>query len=655
MHARIGWQNLRTSEFLDQGDYMLITGTDFDDGRINYSTCHYVEKERYDQDPHIQIGNGSILITKDGTLGKVAYVQGLEMPATLNAGVFNVEIRDEDEVDGKYLFQYLKAPFLMDYVGQKATGGTIKHLNQNILVDFPVVLPKKAEQEKIGQYFERIDNLITLHQRKCDEIKELKKYMLQNILPNKKNCNDSGGENMICPNCGAPLPDTATMCYVCKFQFKDKLPDSESNTSKLGRIQFDGSDTKSEIKEPIRQHPLAYQKQQEAARKQAYSNQSTQRFVATQTKKNGNSITLKGCFSAFIVVILVFAALVYFERGKKDDNSDSSSDSYKTSSDDTLNIQEASTKEQEPATEQYSVNISQYGVKTASDQKNMKIGDTGESDKVFIKLLHAKRSDTFMSVTGYDEDIDSENEVVFLFFDVLNASFEPKDIYDRYFTCYIDGNKVEPFQNNFYYVEDGVREYERSACPDPGTAALYLTNFEVPKNWNEMKVYFNSDCIWNATYDEVTEDSFDWNKTFISENSANDTPVGTVVYNDNYELTYDGWEYKHEKPLNMDEDYLIVKFTVHNTSDSILKYNSVGFGIRAYVDNYLVQDPDIFMDDKIDGYLNVHDVNEIQPGMSAKIYLAFQIDKKGNTYRVIYYEGEYSQKYIADIFMSDVD
>ena len=167
MHARIGWQNLRTSEFLDSGDYMLITGTDFNDGVINYSTCHFVERERYEQDKHIQIKNGSILITKDGTLGKVAYVQGLSMPATLNAGVFNVEIKDETEVDNKYLFQYLKAPFLMNYVDKKATGGTIKHLNQNILVDFPVLMPSKAEQEAIGVYFERLDNLITLHQREC--------------------------------------------------------------------------------------------------------------------------------------------------------------------------------------------------------------------------------------------------------------------------------------------------------------------------------------------------------------------------------------------------------------------------------------------------------------------------------------------------------
>ena len=182
MHARIGWQNLRTSEFLDSGDYMLITGTDFQDGVIDYSTCHYVEKERYDQDKNIQIKNGSILITKDGTLRKVAYVQGLMMPATLNAGVFNVTIKNENIMDGKYLFQYLKAPFLMDYVSKKATGGTIKHLNQSILVDFPVAMPKREEQVKISRYFTALDNLIILHQRKCEKLKELKKYMLQNMF-----------------------------------------------------------------------------------------------------------------------------------------------------------------------------------------------------------------------------------------------------------------------------------------------------------------------------------------------------------------------------------------------------------------------------------------------------------------------------------------
>ena len=185
MHARIGWQNLRTSEFLDSGNYMLITGTDFEDGAINFDTCHYVERERYEQDKHIQIKNGSILITKDGTLGKVAYVQGLSMPATLNTGIFNVEIKDETKVDNKYLFQYLKAPYLMDYVDKKATGGTIKHLNQNILVDFPVVIPSKEEQRLIGAYFNQLDNLITLHQQKLKLLKQIKKAMVNCFFTEK--------------------------------------------------------------------------------------------------------------------------------------------------------------------------------------------------------------------------------------------------------------------------------------------------------------------------------------------------------------------------------------------------------------------------------------------------------------------------------------
>ena len=182
MHARIGWQNLRKSEFLDSGDYYLITGTDFVDGEVDLANCHYITKDRYDQDPNIQIENGSILITKDGTLGKVAYVKGLEKPATLNAGVFNVLIRDKKRVYGKYLFQYLKAPFLLNYVAQKATGGTIKHLNQEILVDFPVMLPDYDEQVLLGNAFDDLDNLITLHQCKCDKLKEIKNSLLQKMF-----------------------------------------------------------------------------------------------------------------------------------------------------------------------------------------------------------------------------------------------------------------------------------------------------------------------------------------------------------------------------------------------------------------------------------------------------------------------------------------
>ncbi len=182
LNARIGWQNLRASEFLESGDYMLITGTNFHDGTVDYSTVHYVEKNRYEQDTKIQVENGSILITKDGTLGKVALVQGLNMPATLNAGVFNVKIKDPGTIDVDYVYQYLAAPFLMKYANAKSTGGTIKHLNQNILIDFPVPLPRKREQVKLAELLNGLDNTITLQQRKLDLLKEQKKGFLQKMF-----------------------------------------------------------------------------------------------------------------------------------------------------------------------------------------------------------------------------------------------------------------------------------------------------------------------------------------------------------------------------------------------------------------------------------------------------------------------------------------
>ena len=182
MNARIGWQNLRTSEFLDSGDYLLITGTDFDNGRVKYSTCHYVEKKRFDQDTKIQISTGSILITKDGTLGKVALVEELPKPATLNAGVFNVRVKDDAVLSYKYLYHYLKASFLMKYVTANATGGTIKHLNQSILVDFPIPITEKPEQDRIAKLLDSLESSITLHQRKLERLQEVKKGLLQKMF-----------------------------------------------------------------------------------------------------------------------------------------------------------------------------------------------------------------------------------------------------------------------------------------------------------------------------------------------------------------------------------------------------------------------------------------------------------------------------------------
>ena len=68
-------------------------------------------------------------------------------------------------------------------LSKQYTGSTIPHIYFKDYGRNDVLVSDIKEQQKIGLYFDQLDHLITLHQRKCDEIKKLKKYMLQNMFP----------------------------------------------------------------------------------------------------------------------------------------------------------------------------------------------------------------------------------------------------------------------------------------------------------------------------------------------------------------------------------------------------------------------------------------------------------------------------------------
>lgn len=69
---------------------------------------------------------------------------------------------------------------------EKVQGTSIKGITSAELLSKKIDVPiKYAEQQKVGEYFSNLDCLITLHQRKCEQLKELKKFMLQNMFPKK--------------------------------------------------------------------------------------------------------------------------------------------------------------------------------------------------------------------------------------------------------------------------------------------------------------------------------------------------------------------------------------------------------------------------------------------------------------------------------------
>ena len=155
VHARIGWQALTRDEHMQSGDYLLVTGTDFVAGKVNYDTCAYVSKERYEMDPHIILRDNDVLITKDGSIGKVAVVYDLPKPATLNSGVFVV--RPDDKFNKEYISYVFRGPLFERFVELSKTGATIKHLNQKYLVDFCIPLPSMEEQKTFAIFSKQID------------------------------------------------------------------------------------------------------------------------------------------------------------------------------------------------------------------------------------------------------------------------------------------------------------------------------------------------------------------------------------------------------------------------------------------------------------------------------------------------------------------
>ena len=176
VHARIGWQSLTKNEHMQNGKYILVTGTDFKNNEIDYSSCVYVSKERYEMDKNIMLKNDDILITKDGTIGKVAIVHDLKKPATLNGGIF--VIRPNQKFNKEYIAYVFKGPLFEEYIDKSKTGATIKHLNQKHLVEFEIPVPPMEIQNQFADIVKQIDKQKFIIEKSLKEAEELQESLM---------------------------------------------------------------------------------------------------------------------------------------------------------------------------------------------------------------------------------------------------------------------------------------------------------------------------------------------------------------------------------------------------------------------------------------------------------------------------------------------
>ncbi|WP_337134389.1 restriction endonuclease subunit S [Priestia megaterium] len=173
--GRIGWQGLTSDEFIDEGPY-LVTGTDFKAGMVNWISCYHISEERYNEAPPIQLREDDLLITKDGTIGKLAIVRNMPNKAILNSGIF-VTRPLKDKYLTKYMYWLLNSTVFDKYIKYMETGSTIKHLYQETFVNFEYPLPDIKEQNIIVKYLDReIDLVDSVKENLINQIQKLKEY-----------------------------------------------------------------------------------------------------------------------------------------------------------------------------------------------------------------------------------------------------------------------------------------------------------------------------------------------------------------------------------------------------------------------------------------------------------------------------------------------
>ena len=184
LKGRIGWQGLKASEFKDQGPY-LVTGTDFVNGRVNWNTCYHISEKRYEEDKALHVREDDILITKDGTIGKVAYVDKKPEKVSLNSHLLIIRPL-KDKLLNRYLYYILNSKFFYDYYQQTQTGTTMASLSQDKISKFVYPLPSKEEQQRIAKALSDVDALISTTEKLLQKKKNIKQGTMQNLLTGKK-------------------------------------------------------------------------------------------------------------------------------------------------------------------------------------------------------------------------------------------------------------------------------------------------------------------------------------------------------------------------------------------------------------------------------------------------------------------------------------
>jgi type I restriction enzyme S subunit len=187
LKGRIGWQGLKQTEFTSNEDEpFLITGMNFKDGAIRWNEVYHISEDRYEIAKDIQLRKGDVLMTKDGTIGKVLYIDTIPSPgkASLNSHLLLFRpIRES--YNSKYLYYQLSSQRFKDFIELSKSGTTFFGISQAAVGIYPVLLPPMEDQVQIATILSDMDTEIAALESQLAKTHSLKQGMMHNLLTGK--------------------------------------------------------------------------------------------------------------------------------------------------------------------------------------------------------------------------------------------------------------------------------------------------------------------------------------------------------------------------------------------------------------------------------------------------------------------------------------
>ena len=168
-----------TPYYAEQGHFYLESNN-VKDGQINHNSEIFINDEFYEKQKDKWLHTGDMVMVQSGHVGHAAVIpEELDNTAAHALIMFRNPKEEIEPYFLNYEYQTDKAKKKIENI---TTGNTIKHILASDMQEFVVDVPNYEEQKVIASYFRNIDHLITLHQQKCEELKKIKKFMLQKMF-----------------------------------------------------------------------------------------------------------------------------------------------------------------------------------------------------------------------------------------------------------------------------------------------------------------------------------------------------------------------------------------------------------------------------------------------------------------------------------------